>query len=255
MRQPSARTSAFTLIELLVVISIIALLISILLPALRQARSAARAAACASNLRQIGIAAFAYATDSGQLGPLTTTVAPSTIAYGNYDLLGIYVMNNHQLFICPEGTTLTTTANRNGFPNEAGHQTGFYRRIRQSSYMSPHNRYLLPVAYRAPEAPWMHGRLDLIKRPSTTISMIEGHGENLGTLARTNIGLGFHDDATPAVLTPVSDYGAGMPAVSGKLWGVTYRHGNLDRIGSLWFDGHVAVREQFDDLRPFAGWE
>lgn len=51
----------FTLIELLVVITIITMLIAILLPALRQAREAAQAIACASNERQMGVAAFLYA--------------------------------------------------------------------------------------------------------------------------------------------------------------------------------------------------
>ncbi|MEM1445632.1 MAG: prepilin-type N-terminal cleavage/methylation domain-containing protein [Planctomycetota bacterium] len=58
------RRFAFTLIELLVVISIIALLIGILLPALSAAREAARGSACLSNIRQLGIAFYSYATDN-----------------------------------------------------------------------------------------------------------------------------------------------------------------------------------------------
>lgn len=55
--------AAFTLIEILVVISILTVLISLLLPALSSARFQAQAAACASQLRQIGTAVFAYAGD------------------------------------------------------------------------------------------------------------------------------------------------------------------------------------------------
>lgn len=55
------RPAAFTLIELLVVISIVSLLIAILLPALRSARRTSRDAQCLSNIRQIGIAVYAYA--------------------------------------------------------------------------------------------------------------------------------------------------------------------------------------------------
>ncbi|HVU64593.1 MAG TPA: DUF1559 domain-containing protein, partial [Phycisphaerales bacterium] len=54
---------AFTLIELLVVIAIIALLVGLLLPALSKAREAARGAACASNMRQMVVAANSYASD------------------------------------------------------------------------------------------------------------------------------------------------------------------------------------------------
>jgi len=56
-------TRGFTLIELLVVISIIALLIAILLPALSAARNAGKKAACASNVRQIALAAANYDAD------------------------------------------------------------------------------------------------------------------------------------------------------------------------------------------------
>ena len=55
--------AGFTLIELLVVIAIIAILVSLLLPALTRARDSGRKAACISNLRQMGIAVHAYASD------------------------------------------------------------------------------------------------------------------------------------------------------------------------------------------------
>lgn len=53
----------FTLVEILVVIGIIGLLIGLLLPALSRARDSANSIACLSNLRQMAIAARAYADE------------------------------------------------------------------------------------------------------------------------------------------------------------------------------------------------
>ena len=59
-----ARDQGFTLVELLVVIAILALLAALILPALSQSKHAARTTRCASNLRQLGLAAEMYWDDN-----------------------------------------------------------------------------------------------------------------------------------------------------------------------------------------------
>jgi prepilin-type N-terminal cleavage/methylation domain-containing protein/prepilin-type processing-associated H-X9-DG protein len=59
----SAGRLAFSLIELLMAIAIVALLASLLLPAITLLRRAAQETSCRNNLRQVGLASFAYADD------------------------------------------------------------------------------------------------------------------------------------------------------------------------------------------------
>ncbi len=65
-KEKAKKTAAigFTLIELLVVISIISMLLSITLPSLNKAKEASKRVVCLSNLRQLTLTWYLYATDN-----------------------------------------------------------------------------------------------------------------------------------------------------------------------------------------------
>lgn len=115
--------AGFTLIELLVVIAIIAILAAILFPVFAQAREKARQTSCASNMKQLSLAALQYVQDydeswpialardnNGDLNPGSLLPAAETLPPGASPITRSLYMNAMEPYVkswavwgCPSG--------------------------------------------------------------------------------------------------------------------------------------------------------
>lgn len=76
--QSSRARRGFTLVELLAVIAIIAILAALTVVVVGRVRESARGTRCLSNLRQVGLAALAYAADEGGRFPPSVSQNPNS---------------------------------------------------------------------------------------------------------------------------------------------------------------------------------
>lgn len=100
------KNRAFTLIELLVVIAIIAVLAALILPAYQSVLARADSSKCTSNLKQIGVGLFAFASENDGAFPIAGGVIergqvdPNTQKPAWTEQLAPYVGNNWKIFQC-----------------------------------------------------------------------------------------------------------------------------------------------------------
>jgi prepilin-type N-terminal cleavage/methylation domain-containing protein/prepilin-type processing-associated H-X9-DG protein len=166
----------FTLIELLVVIAIIALLISILIPSLSRARQAAKAAVCGSNVRGLMQALYLYAGDHRD--QLVSAGLAHGGAHANEQAAWINTLRkeygeNTLIARCPQDESehwqvpILPPVVPSASPKTDQDAEEPQPILRRTSYGT--NYYIAgKVAGRGP-----YNLLGMIKRPTTTIFMVE----------------------------------------------------------------------------------
>lgn len=97
----SSRSGAFTLIELLTVIAIIGILAAIIIPTVGAVRKTAQASVCLSNLRQVGLAAIAYANDNKDALPDAGTGQDPAWARSLASYMSMPAAQKSTIFVCP----------------------------------------------------------------------------------------------------------------------------------------------------------
>lgn len=140
------RNRAFTLIELLVVIAIIAVLAALIFPAYQSVQGRADAAKCMTNLRQIGVGLFAFASENDGVFPIAGMVIqrgavdPNTQKPAWTEQLAPYVGNDWKIFQCKSAAKAVACNKETSYflgARAAFLQEGTSAAVRQSKITSP----------------------------------------------------------------------------------------------------------------------
>lgn len=248
------KSGAFTLIELLVVVAIIAVLAAMLLPSLGRAKKQANIAVCISNLRQIGTAAFMYASDhdgwtmapeAWKCSNLSPWTSLASLSEGNYITSYVNSAGRREcgVYLCPQ-LQRDFRVYHNNHGNRPNVQVNYSVSVLVGIYSCP-NSTINTNLYR--NNAWGPYRMHEIRYPEKTFLAGDAVTFTDATYA------GYTAYCSPS-------WGKGNDRMIGnrQLWGLTWKLATVTHDGPniLWWDGHVShyiypkVADSYPVLNP-----
>src|SRR5688500_12596887 len=114
---PRRHRRGFTLVEMLIVLGVILVLISLLVPSMGRIRDQSRRVHCLNNVRQLALAAIAYATDDDE----GHYIPPSSSNQGdNFSFWYPKYVSDLRIFVCPSTANVVRPEPKNsqGVPSD-----------------------------------------------------------------------------------------------------------------------------------------